>query len=189
MVTNLGNIQTHTPRHAESADARLDIRRQEPDQEQRKKNEREAESDAGFDSYDNTVISLESLRVFLLNFLQSLLDIARKNSTPNFSATTADLNDPVGNEQSPERQQIAPQAAHAINAYQSAARAAPSPRITQPDNIKPDETLENEEIREIHDLLKDIDQLLAKNITSIMIEQNETFVKSLSAAVKKALAG
>jgi hypothetical protein len=194
MVTNLGNIQTPPSRHAENADARLDIRRHDPEQEQRKKDERDTNKGPVFDTYDNAVISLDSLRVFLLNFLSSLIEIAQKNTHfKHDSALQAAEHSPDEN-QTAAQAALPPQAARAASAYQSAARTAPPVRSASLENTdadasdnKREETLDNEEIREIHALLADIDRLMAKGIASITIEQDETFVKSLAAAVTKAL--
>ena len=195
MVTNLGNIQTPPSRHAENADARLDIRRHDPEQEQRKKDERDTDKGPVFDTYDNAIISLDSLRVFLLNFLSSLIEIAQKNNgTINIPAGDRALHSAEHADHGHQESvlpALPPQSARAASAYQNAARAAPASRITAPDpagtSQTQSETLDNEEIREIHALLADIDRLMAKGVASITIEQNETFVKSLAAAVTKAL--
>lgn len=186
MVTNFGNITSLTPRHAENADARLDIRRHDPDHERQGKKEKEPDSGPGFDTYDNAVVSVESLRVFLLNFLQSLIDATGYDASIQISASAPQgINqDPVAGDKN-----ISPRAARAAGAYQTTAQsstAAQAPAKREDSVSKA--LLENEEIREIHSLLVDIDVLAARSIQTLTLEQDETFLKSLTAAVRKAKA-
>jgi hypothetical protein len=72
MFSNFGNIFITRPRHAESTDTRLGIRRHDPEQEGRKKKDGERENEAIFDTDDSATVTVEALRIFLENFLKSL---------------------------------------------------------------------------------------------------------------------
>ena len=56
----------------------------------------------------------------------------------------------------------------------------PSPDVQKP-------ALENEDVRSIHSLLRDIGVLQTRGIEYLTIERNETFLASLAAAATKAL--
>lgn len=182
MFSNLANIAPNRPRHAEDADARLDIRRHDPEQEQGSKKGKDGEEKSTFDTYDNAVISIASLRVFLENFLQSL-SAPVKNADINLSAQG--FNGDEQNEE-PAPRHIDAQASRAASIYQTGAKTAPRTpvQIAAPDE---EPLLENEDVRKIHGLLRDTAVLLSRGVDFLTIERDETFLDSLAAAVKKAL--
>ena len=182
MFSNLANIASNKPRHAEDADARLDIRRHDPEQEQGSKRGKDGDKESGFDTYDNAVISVASLRVFLENFLQSLTT-PTKNAEINLSAQGFNTEE-HNNDSTPRA--VDAQASRVASVYQTGAKTAPRTpvQVSTPDQ---EPLLENEEVRKIHGLLRDTAVLLSRGIEFVTIERDETFLDSLAAAVKKAL--
>jgi hypothetical protein len=181
MFSNLANLVTAKPRHAENTDARLDIRRHDPEQEKDSKKDRDGEKPGTFDTYDNAVISIASLRLFLENFLQSLTTPAKNE---NIDLSAQDFQTDENTELSPRP--VDAQASRAANIYQAGARTAPRVPV-QVASPKEEPLLENEEVRKIHALLSDTAVLQARGVEFITIERAETFLDSLAAAVKKVL--
>jgi hypothetical protein len=183
MFSNLAQIVTAKPRHAENADTRLDIRRHDPEQEQRSKKEKREKGET-FDTYDNAVVSIDALRVFLQNFLQSL---TTGPGGENVNLSAQDFN--AGNDNPDDSETPRPvdaQASRAASVYQTGAKTAPRKHI--PVTEAPEgPLLENEDVRRIHGLLRDTAVLTSRGIEYLTIEQRETFLDSLAAAVAKAL--
>lgn len=184
MFSQLGPLFKTTFRQAENADARLEIRREEKEH-QRKKDDApdDAESNDALwqDSMD---VSIDALRTFLLEFL--------RNHGAQAPAHTIAVKPNMP--QNPEtRPPISSTAAKAAKAYGSmyAQTHTPSPIVQtseieapDPDNINPADLLEASEIREIHALIADLDQLSKMNVQTLAIVMNGTFLESLSAAVR-----
>jgi hypothetical protein len=187
MFSNLAHILAARPRLAENADARLDIKRHDPDQEERKKKDGEEENKPRFDTYDNAVVSVDALRVFLENFLTSL---GGAPTTPGTEERVALSTQGFGNSEGvhPGEQGTRPvsaQASHAANVYKTGAKTArpeiaPAPKATEP-------MLENEDVRLIYRLIGDAVVLRSRGIEYLTIERSDTFLTSLAAAVDKAL--
>ena len=182
MFSKLGHVLTPRPREAEHADARLDINRQNPDEQQKKNKGEKPERDAFF-AEDNTTVSVEALQMFLQNFLKSLETQEKPGRTmPTMRAPDeAPANDlpPPSNK-----------AAQAISAYTAQDRSHSAPSVDSAENMR--EAAENmglkpEEIRTIHALLADLKILSQRGATYITIERSDSFLRSLSDAVYKAL--
>ena len=174
MFSDIGKIFLQTPRHAENADARLDIKRHDPDQERRKKDQKENSPDP-FGDEEFAMVSVEALRLFLINFLKE----QEQKNTPPSSAPAP---------QAPAAP-ISPGASRAANAYAAGARTktqAP-PEIKPLDEQPPQEPqLQSHEVRTIHKLLQDLKIITEKNIDVLRIERSDTFLNALVAAVEKA---
>ncbi len=182
MFSNLAQIVTK-PRHAENADTRHDIRRHDPEQEQGAKKDKR-EQGSTFDTYDNAVVSVDALRVFLENFLASLTAPAAVAEV-NLSAQGFNADDMTPDDDTPPRP-VDAQASRAASVYQTGAKTAPRRHIpvTKPPE---DPLLENADVRRIHGLLRDTAVLQSRGIEYLTIEQRETFLDSLAAAVAQAL--
>jgi len=180
MVSTFGNISLSTRRLAENADARLEIRRHDPDQQGNSRQKDEEDPKAAFDTYDNTVISIDSLRIFLENFLKSLYQ------KPEAVQNTAEISIETGISESAGKP-VSAQASRAAGLYQSAARTVRTPVLSTPTAPTPAESgVGNDEIRTIHRLLGEIAILQARKIEYVTIERGETFLGSLAAAIAKA---
>ena len=185
MVSTFGNISLTSRRLAENADARLDIRRQDPDQQGHSRQKEEEGPKAAFDTYDNTVISVDSLRVFLENFLKSLYqapvntqNIVEKQMDDSEATVVA----------TPIDKAISARASKAASLYQTTARTGARTSVLEtPAAPTPAEAgVGNDEIRMIHRLLGEIAILQARKIEYVTIERGDTFLTSLAAAVAKA---
>ena len=186
MFSNLAQIVTK-PRHAENTDARLDIRRHDPEQEQGSKKDKREKGET-FDTYDNAVVSIDALRVFLQNFLESLTS---KSGDENVSLSAQGFNTRFNADNDNPAEDEAPrpldaQASRAASIYQTGAKTAPRKYI--PVTQAPEgPLLENEDVRRIHGLLRDTAVLTSRGVEYLTIEQRETFLDSLAAAVAQAL--
>lgn len=183
MFSNLGHIFFNRPRHAESADARLGIRRHDPDQDGRRKKEDGENSGSEFDRDDSATVTVEALRIFLENFLQSITPAAQ-NVEKNFSAQSAGQNH--------QPRHIDGETAKAVGAYGRTAQKNEhknekpiTPTVSAPDTGAAT-GLNAGEIRAIHGLLADLPELTARGIEYITIERGESFLASLVNAVEKA---
>ncbi len=196
MFSNLAQIVAK-PRHAENADTRHDIRRHDPEQEQRSKKEK-GERHSTFDTYDNAVVSVEALRMFLENFLQSLtsgsagenVNLSAQGFNTGFNAGINAGNDnPNDNSGSETPRTVDAQASRAASVYQTGAKTAPRVRIPVGNAPAQGSLVDNEDVRRIHGLLRDTAVLQSRGIEYLTIEQRDTFLDSLAAAVAKALNG
>jgi hypothetical protein len=183
MFSNLAQILSNRPRHAENSDTRQEIKRHDPDQERRKKDEKDDDKGVRFDTYDNAVISVSALRVFLENFLNSLTGNAATGGEA--IALSAQGFDAAEGADATDHKPQSAAASHAANVYQMAAKTA---RPTPVPVAKPAEPLlGNEDVRTIHRLMNETLVLQSRGIEYLTIERGETFLASLAAAVAKAL--
>lgn len=182
MVSQLGPLFRTMFRQAESADARLEIRREE--KEHRKKrdeaDDESAENDAMWE--DSTTVSIEALRSFLIDFLKSHGADAPQETV---SLAAQDMPPP---EQRPPVSSVAARAAKAYGAF----TPAPPPVIPHPDSVSTEEQeadpaalLPAAEIRAIHTLIADLEALAAGGQTTLSFKMTGTFLESLAAAVRE----
>jgi hypothetical protein len=180
MFSNFGNLFITRPRLAEGTDARLDIRRHDPDQESRRKKD-EREQGETFDTDDSATVSIEALRAFLENFLKTLE--SEKTDTPKISASPAA---PVPEMQSSPRP-VDGAAAAAAGVYKHVAQKVDRtaiPEVSQDAASAP--ILEAADIRIILQLIEDLKPLSACGVEYLIIERGESFLASLVAAVARA---
>ncbi|MGB4107484.1 MAG: hypothetical protein WBK55_06785 [Alphaproteobacteria bacterium] len=181
MFSNFGSIFNIRPRHAENTDARLDIRRHDPDQERRRKKDSEVQNNPGFETDDNATVTVEALRVFLLNFLESL-------QAPATGAATSAKISPEAETHVPETPAHTDgEAAKAADAYRHAAQKKHHAPVTPPPaQAAPAIELAADDVRAIHRLLADLGPLAERGIEYLTIERGKSFLASLTAAVEKA---
>lgn len=184
MFSQLGPLFKTTFRQAESADARLEIRREE--KENHRKREDDAEDDSGTDDLwqDSMEVSIDALRGFLLDFL--------KNHGAKPPALS--IEDPASVQIHPEeRAPASPLAARAAQAYGNAYAQTHTPHpplpvveaeSSTPENISPADLLESSEIRDIYALIEDLDTLSKQNVQMLPITMVGTFLESLGEAVR-----
>lgn len=184
MAINFGHVYSTTQRHAENSDARLDIRRHDPDQQRRNKNQSGTNDKSKFNTYDDAVVSVDALRIFLENFLKTL-------TTPDGVDKTETKAQSFSNDERTEAKPVSANASRAASAYQTTSattkNSAPPIEPTVEHSTKPG--LKNEEIKAIHALLTDIAALQARGVKFLTIERSDTFLMSLSIAVANALRG
>ena len=178
MDSRLDNIFRTSFRTTESADTWMGIRREEPRDEHKRKNEDEDQKSDKQQWEDDTIVSIAALKQFLGTLI-----------APDsvYQAPAPTRNVPTQATLSTQQQR----AHNAASAYQSTARhATPStpPETTTPQPSDTANTLSQEENRTIHQLMNDLDILLQEGITSLTIRKEGSFLESLRRAAQNMLA-
>lgn len=182
MFSGFGSIFGIMPRRAESTDTRQAIRRHDPDQEHPQRKNNEKEKPPAPDAYDNASVSIESLEIFLENFLKSL-------QTGTDTKTTLENQQQIPASH-PAESALTPsttKASVAANAYQSTQEHIRHTDNAQTPPPASKQILENEEIRTIHQLLKDIALLKQNGVKVLVLEKDITFLAALVKSVRTAL--
>lgn len=185
MFSQLGSIfKTHL-RQAEKSDTRLEIRRDEK-QDQGKKQEFEtADEDTSALWEDSTTVSVEALKSFLVEFLKSRGDEVPEAQAPvagdaDYSSLTPEYRPPVNT-----------RTARAVKAYSSmAAQTSPSVLPPEPPETNASEQVDlvsllaADEVRTMHLLISELDALTRRGVTTLTIEKADTFLEALVLAVR-----
>lgn len=184
MFSQLGPLfKTTFARQAEANDTRQSIPHEERDERRRRREEedrKETESDFW---EDNTSVSVDALRAFLINFIKTM---------PGMEDAPLP-EQPKGDKDLPARPPEAkrPTSTHnakAVRAYQSMAAQS------QNETIKPPKTddkiaaptadlLESKELRDIYALIDDLDNLSQAGTQELQIQKADSFLESLKNAV------
>lgn len=192
------------PRQAEHADARMQTRRQNPDEDRRSSDDRK--DDTPFDTEDKPVVSVQALLSFLQDFLTSLAPQTQPGDTD-----AGETPPPEGHAQADEapsattpkppaldsayRASARPsapklQAQKAAQAYQAGARTQPgNVGHTQKTTLKEAATalgLSQREYKTIEQLIVDLKQLSALHIEHLTLQKTESFLQSLVLSVETA---
>jgi hypothetical protein len=180
MLSQLGSVFKTTFRHAESADTRQEIRREEKEDGHKKKDRDQSSRDDSALWDDSMAVSVEALHSFLVEFLKS-------HGAPLPAQESLSIS-PHAAPSSEQRQPVNSTAARAVKAY-TAMTPAPTPQpISQTDdnnrNINPADLLSAEEIRTIHALIDDVDRLAKAGAQTLNIVIVGTFLESLVEAVR-----
>lgn len=183
MVLAFSNIRTPRPREAESAEARLQVRRHDPDAQGRRGKKSGEEDSPRFSLLeDSAEVSLESLKTFL----ESLISNHEFAPAPRPVIRPGPL---TGTPYAQVPLRRGPYTAQAA-AYQTAAKAAPI-RIPPADAAQinaaqPPNGLTASDIDVLRILLQNVKNLILKGKSSLQIEPGASFVDSLVTAVAKA---
>ncbi|MCI5060112.1 MAG: hypothetical protein MRY79_03465 [Alphaproteobacteria bacterium] len=187
MFSQLGPLFKTTFRHAESNDTRQKIPHEERDKGRKKREEDEQKASESQKWEDNTTVSVEALRAFLVNFLKTL-----PGGKESLELTkSAAQNTGKGSVRPPEKSRpTRTRDAKAARAYQAMAEksqeVAPAP-TTQANPRKNQPTadlLQSQELRDIHQLITDLDDLSNKGVQILQIKPASTFLESLKQAVR-----
>ena len=187
MFSQLGPLFRTTFRQAEPSDTHLHIPHDERNKNKKKEEDSRNSSQSSDLWEDNTNVTVDALRQFLINFLKTL---------PGY-ADSENLNFENNQERPSQRphEKTRPtntRNAKAVRAYQAMAEQnsneAMAP-VNQPVSTKNNpaptaDLLESQELRDIHNLIDDLDVLKNANIQSLEIRPAETFLDSLKNAVK-----
>lgn len=188
MFSNLGPLFKTTFRQAESNDTRLHIPHEERDDPNRNKKEPEKDKE-GTVWEDDTIVSIEALRSFLINFLKTLPggeDLAQYE--------TKRQEEGLVKKRPP--QSVRPtntRNAKAVRAYQSMAQhsngmidsADREENEQEQQSAAPDATLlKSQELRDIHGLIDDLERLKRSGVEQVHIKKADTFLGALKNAVK-----
>lgn len=173
-------------RKTEDTDTRQAIHRHDPEFYRKKRDDSEQ---PGFkDPYEDLAdVSVPALK----NFLMGLLDrMPHEAGSAAPSSTAAPVEAP--------RPPVSPQAAAAMQAYQSGARrtaAAPPPPMPVAPPPPPasganalDEAAAGLDRAAVLDLIRELDRLYAAGITAVSLEKGEGFLQSIRTAIDKAKA-
>jgi hypothetical protein len=176
MFSQLGPIFKTIFRQAESADARLEIRRDEKQDGGRKHEEDTSEEEPSPLWTDSASVSVEALRAFLIEFLKSKGD--ESASTYIQVSTEAAAIDVTATKPANAI------SAKAVKAYTALEQppAPPLPEESLPPASEAD-LLASEEVRTIHWLIHELDALSRQGVTMLSIDKAETFLQSLVDAV------
>jgi len=190
MFSALGNIFSSKPRHAEQSDTRQGIQRHDPEFERRNK-KKNKKDDENIDQNGATV-SVEALKTFLDNFVKNGAEEqatsespSNEKNTPQFVAPTHDQKTSAS---ATTTDQTSRKASQAASAYQTTAENEKSSILIETTDQAEGPTLDLSaaDIRVIYTLIGDLKILNNANIEYLRIERAETFLDSLTNAVKKA---
>ena len=186
MFSQLGPLFKTTLRQAEQADTRLQIRREEKENQGKKEDAEESAEETSALWEDSTEVSVGALRTFLIEFLKS-----RGDSIPE-AAESQGENTSIMSGLIPEsRPPVSNTAARAVKAYSSmqtqnygpppVVEAAPEPQAEEVDLVS---LLAADELRTIHVLIAELDILARKGIQMLTIEKADSFLQALVEAVR-----
>ena len=186
MFSQLGPLfKTHL-RQAEKSDARLEIRRDErQDQGKKQESEDQTEDTSGLWE-DSTSVSVEALKAFLVEFLKS-----RGDEVPEAPEQSAD--DIALSAITPEyRPPVNTRTAQAVKAYGAmAAQTMQAPPPPEPkesaastESIDLVSLLKADEVRTMHVLITELDALSRQGVHTLTIEKADTFLEALVQAVR-----
>lgn len=186
VFSQLGPLFKTTLRQAEQADTRLQIRREEKENEGKKEDTEEPAEETSALWEDSTEVSVGALRTFLIEFLKSRGDSVSETAgsqgenTSIMSGLTPESRPPVSNA-----------AARAVKAYSSmqaqnygpppVIEAAPEPQTEEVDLVS---LLAADELRTIHVLITELDILARKGVQTLTIEKADSFLQALVEAVR-----
>ncbi len=185
MLSQLGPLFKTTFRQAEPNDTRQHIPHEEKEDPQRKKdNQPKAQSNNDFWE-DNTSVSVDALRVFLIDFIKTIPEAKDMEFVTN--------KEQIQNKRPHEKSR--PKNTHnakAVRAYQTMAEhAAPPPPLdegeTHNNNDPTADKIQSQELRDIYTLIQDLEFLSKRGVQNLNIEKAQSFVESLKNAVAKKL--
>lgn len=188
MFSQLGPLFKTTLRQTEQADARLQIRREEKDNPGKKQEpEEQAEETSGLWE-DSTEVSVGALRTFLIEFLKGHGETVPQE--PLSSPENINMNNELAPGSTHPANTPASRAAKAYSAVQTQAYTPPPAPAAPSGPIQEDvdlaSLLEADELRTIHVLIAELDQLAGKGVQTLVIEKADSFLQALVAAVRLA---
>lgn len=188
MFSGLGPLFKIHPRQAEASDARLEIRRDEKQEQGKKQDFEDGSENPDLWQNDSASVSVEALRTFLIEFLKGRGETVHETSP--YGRETY----PVSERSSMQTQPPTPRAAAAVKAYTALSdhhpptqhREATAEDISPvvPEDVDLASLLKADEIRTIHVLIRELDQLARQGVQTLMIEKADTFLESLAQAVR-----
>ncbi len=173
MDTPFTSLSRTIPRHAESADARLDIRHDAKDGNRRRKQGRHHPALQGDSHQDITTVSIAALSAFLKELS------AVRGPKPQVSDVHRQAQPELPHMRAPNLE-----SARANSAYRSASRTAREPLLETP----AEDALPADDREAIVVILEDLHTLAARNVESVTIRRAGTFLESIRQAVAEALA-
>lgn len=188
MFSQLGPLFKTTLRQAEQADTRLQIRREEKDNPGKKQDFEEQPEETGGLWEDSTEVSVGALRTFLTEFLKGRGESGPEIPSP--ASENINIINPLAESGTTPPTGAAARAAKAYSAVQTQGYGPPPipPPPSEPaqEDVDLVSLLEADELRTIHVLIAELDQLAAKGVQTLVIEKADSFLQALVAAVRLA---
>lgn len=158
------------PRHVESADARLEIRRHETENKKDKKESDDHREYTPVPWEDMSYVSVASLKAFLSGVIE-----------PQVTEITFMAAPPHPSVDSPNQR--------AASAYQSVGRAVHDNNIveTAPTHIETNFT--EDDLARIRQFVTDLHELERRNVTELALQRSENFLDSIGASIAASLTG
>ena len=185
MFSNLGPLFKTQFRQAESNDTRQSIPHQERDQNRRNNAEDEQAVSSEEAWTDDTTVSIFALRSFLIDFLKTIPGGEDSNLIAQVQEKTTTPTRP--------KEKIRPTNTHnakAVRAYQTmASHSVEDKTQATPEDIdkkRPEpsaDQLESQELRDIHNLILDLEFLEKKGLAHLNILKASSFVEGMKQAV------
>jgi len=186
MFSNLGPLFKTQFRQAEPNDARQSIPHQERDQNRRNNTEDEQAASSEEAWTDDTTVSIFALRSFLIDFLKTIPGGEDSNLIAQVQEKTTTPTRP--------KEKTRPTNTHnakAVRAYQTMASHSAedkTPINAQDDNSdkRPEpsaDQLESQELRDIHNLILDLEFLEKRGLAHLNILKASSFVEGMKQAV------
>lgn len=185
MFSRLDPLFKAQMRHAETLDTRQGIQRQEKPKSRKKQQEKEKKGSDQDLWQDQTGLSVLAVKAFLEQLVHDAENgnegTSENNENIDLSQKAREKNERTASDTQDLQSQKAAQAAQA---YQRTYRATHEEEQQQanPDAI-PDIALRPDEIRIIHQLIKDLGQLAAQGVDDLPLKKSESFLQSLVDAV------
>lgn len=182
MLNSLGQILSIFPRQAEATDARLGIKRHDPEEERRKNKNRPGAED--FEEEESPVLSVAALRIFL----ESLL--AKHKSDFSEAAEIKVESEIFQNASSLPPERSSGRAVYASRAYSHAAETSAAAQTGMSSQMKDNGMsaahLSAEDSKIARELLQNLKILEESGIENLPIKQGPDFIESLKRAVQSA---
>lgn len=153
-------------RHVESANARLEIRRDESQANNRKKTDEHSENSHAVEWEDTAYVSILSLKTFLESIVHTPEDDV---FTPQIHEATTTINQ------------------RAASAYQNAGRAGQDTNIAPappPSHIETNFT--DEDLKRVRRFIVDLTELERLGVTELAMKKSASFLNSIDAAIAEA---
>ena len=160
------------PRHVETANTRLEIRRDESEN-QGKKKDRDGDNEySPIPWEDISYVSIASLRTFLESIVTTETEIALTPAPPPVHEGSTALNQ------------------RAASVYQSVGRAVHDQNVTSP-SVSPshiETNFSDDELARVKIYIADLAELSRRGVTELGMQRSATFLESIGEAITKAKA-
>lgn len=189
MFSSLGPLFKATFRQAEQLDTRMGIRKDDPRNENEKRDPREdgPEDDSLWE--DSMGVSIAALRAFLVDFVDGKTGSPLSGAAPRSPSGAPLPVPPAGPEQRPAQDT---KHARAVQAYQSMADKTAGSAYQAPPPPPPAgdvDLVQSEDVRAIHGLIADLKLLEEAGHAELVLEKSESFIGALQAAVARLKSG
>lgn len=189
MFSSLGPLFKATFRQAEQLDTRMGIRKDDPRDENEKRDPREDGPEGDSLWEDSMGVSIAALRAFLVDFVDGKTGSPPSGAAPRSPSGAPLPAPPAGPEHRPAQDT---KHARAVQAYQSMADKtagsvyqAPPPPPAAAAPAGDVDLVQSEDVRAIHGLIADLKLLEEAGHAELVLEKSKSFLGALQAAVAR----